>query len=77
VNVRIGRFVVDFLWREQDLIVEVDGWRSHGTRSAFERDRARDASLKLLGFEVLRFTWRQVMSDRARVVKTIGALIQR
>ena len=45
------------------LVVEVDGWESHGTRSAFEDDRARDARLKLLGFDVLRFTWRQVEDD--------------
>jgi very-short-patch-repair endonuclease len=62
VNARVDRFVVDFLWAEPRLIVEVDGWESHRTRSAFEEDRARDARLKLLGSDVLRFTW----SDRNR-----------
>jgi very-short-patch-repair endonuclease len=75
VNARVGPFVVDFLWPEQRLIVEVDGWESHRTRSAFEVDRARDARLKLLGYEVLRFTWRQVESDPARVGATIRALL--
>ena len=74
VNVRVDRFVVDFLWRPQGLVVELDGWRSHGTPSAFETDRARDTRLKLLGYEVLRFTWRQV-DDRpnevARAVRTL------
>ena len=45
VNVAIDGYEVDFLWREQRLIVEVDGWDSHRTRSAFEEDRARDARL--------------------------------
>jgi very-short-patch-repair endonuclease len=75
VNVEIDRYEVDFLWRTQRLIVEADGWESHGTRSAFEEDRARDARLKVLGFDVLRFTWRQIESDSAAVAATIRALL--
>lgn len=77
VNVRLGRWVVDFLWRGARLVVEVDGWESHRTRSAFEQDRARDAGLKVVGYEVLRFTWRQVNSDPARVAGTIRAILCR
>jgi very-short-patch-repair endonuclease len=76
VNARAGRFEVDFLWREAQLVVEVDGWESHRTRSAFEEDRARDARLKLLGYEVLRFTWRQVTSDADGVAKTVRTLFR-
>ncbi len=76
VNVRIDRFVVDFLWRREGLIVEVDGWKSHGTRFAFEQDRSRDARLKLLGFDVVRFTWRQIASERAAVAATIRGLLR-
>jgi very-short-patch-repair endonuclease len=36
VNVKLDRFEVDFLWRDQRLVVEVDGWGSHRTRTAFE-----------------------------------------
>lgn len=71
VNVRVGSFTVDFLWAERRLIVEVDGYRAHGTRAAFESDRARDVELRLLGYEVARFTWRQ-LSERPREVA--GAL---
>jgi very-short-patch-repair endonuclease len=75
VNVMVDRYEVDFLWRERRLVVEVDGWVSHRTRSAFEEDRARDASLKSLGHDVLRFTWRQVTRDAHEVAKTIRALL--
>ena len=75
VNVRIDRFEVDFLWRPQRLIIEVDGWASHGTRSAFEEDRARDARLKLLGYDVVRFTWRQVTSEGAAVTRALRTLL--
>ena len=36
---------VDFLWRDHGLVVEVDDWKSHRGRQAFEDDRARDAFL--------------------------------
>jgi very-short-patch-repair endonuclease len=76
VNVKVDRYEVDFLWRAERLAVEVDGWKSHGTRSAFEEDRARDARLKLIGFDVLRITWRQVVETAPEVAKTIRTLLR-
>jgi very-short-patch-repair endonuclease len=75
-NATVDRFEVDFLWRKQRLIVEVDGWESHRTRSAFEEDRVRDARLKVHGYEVLRFTWRQVTSDPVGVARTLRILLR-
>jgi very-short-patch-repair endonuclease len=75
VNARIGAYEVDFLWRDRRLIVEVDGFRHHGDRSAFESDRARDAHLQRLGFRVLRFTWRQIRGTPAIVARTLRALV--
>jgi very-short-patch-repair endonuclease len=77
MNAAVDRYEVDFLWSDQSLIVEVDGWESHRTRSAFEEDRARDARLTVLGYEVVRFTWRQVTDDARGVAKTIRALLSR
>jgi very-short-patch-repair endonuclease len=77
VNVKVDCYEVDFLWPIERLIAELDGWEAHGTRSAFEEDRARDVRLKLLGFEVLRFTWRQIESDSASVAAAIRALMAR
>jgi very-short-patch-repair endonuclease len=59
-NARIDRFIVDFLWREHRLIVETDGYQFHRGRQAFEDDRRRDTQLRLMGFEVIRFTYRQI-----------------
>jgi very-short-patch-repair endonuclease len=77
VNVQLDRFLVDFLWRDQRLVVEVDGWVSHRMRSAFEEDRARDVRLNVLGFTVLRFTWRQIEDDPRRVARTVREVLQR
>jgi very-short-patch-repair endonuclease len=71
VNVRLGAFTVDFFWRDVRLVVEVDGWESHRTRSAFEADRARDAQLKSDGYQVLRFAHRQIERDPGGVVATL------
>jgi very-short-patch-repair endonuclease len=75
VNVRIGPFLVDFLWRDRRLIAETDGYRFHRGRTAFEDDRARDVELKLLGYEVVRFTHRQVMGEAGLVARTLRALL--
>jgi very-short-patch-repair endonuclease len=74
VNARVGPFLVDFLWRDARLIVETDGYRFHRGRQAFEGDRARDAELKLLGNDVLRFTYTQITREPLRVARTLRAL---
>jgi very-short-patch-repair endonuclease len=56
VNSHVEEKEVDFVWRERGVIVETDGWRAHGTRRAFERDRLRDAELTAAGWRVLRVT---------------------
>jgi very-short-patch-repair endonuclease len=77
VNARVGPFEVDFLWRDTKLVVETDGWNSHGGRLAFEEDRARDVDLKLRGYEVIRFTYRQVMEQPGVVIEKLRALLGR
>jgi very-short-patch-repair endonuclease len=59
-----GWIEVDALWRAQRLIVELDGYETHGTRTAFERDRARDRALMAEGWRVVRLTWRQLEHER-------------
>jgi very-short-patch-repair endonuclease len=68
VNVRIGGYEVDFLWREQRLVVEIDGYRYHSTRRAFEHDRSKDAALQDAGFVVVRITWRQLVHQPFAIV---------
>lgn len=75
VNRIVASYEVDFLWPEQRLIVEADGRRTHLTRAAFERDRAKDAKLTVAGYRVVRFTYRQICHDPATVARTLGALL--
>jgi predicted transcriptional regulator of viral defense system len=62
----------DFHWPAHDLIVETDGWKSHRTRAAFERDRAKDAALTAAGYRVVRFTWR---TPDATILRRLQALL--
>ena len=75
VNARVGRFEVDFLWPEHRLAVEVDGYRYHANRRAFERDRARDAALAAAGYTVLRVTWRQMTRTPETVIARVAAAL--
>jgi very-short-patch-repair endonuclease len=72
VNVRVKGHLVDFLWRRHRLIVEIDGYRFHSSRSAFERDRRRDAELAAAGYQVIRVTWRQITEEPYSVVALLS-----
>jgi very-short-patch-repair endonuclease len=76
VNVRVGPHEVDFLWREQRLIVEIDGFAFHSSRASFERDRVRDARLTAEGFRVIRVTWRQLVDRPEALVARIAAALR-
>jgi very-short-patch-repair endonuclease len=75
VNVRVGRFLVDFLWRDQRLAVETDGYRYHRGRQAFEDDRARDLELRARGFEVIRLSETQVAEEPRSVAETLRPIL--
>jgi len=75
VNSMVEGEEVDFFWRAQRLIVETDGHATHGTNVAFERDRARDARLTLLGYRVVRFTYQQLTYERDHVAATLRGLL--
>jgi very-short-patch-repair endonuclease/predicted transcriptional regulator of viral defense system len=75
VNAAVARLEVDFLFAAARLVVETDGWRFHGTRAAFERDRRRDATLTLAGYRALRFTHRQLEREPDAVAATVAAAL--
>jgi hypothetical protein len=56
--------------------VELDGYETHGTRAAFESDRARDRALQVAGWRVCRVTWRQLHERPAAVVSELSVLLR-
>lgn len=75
VNVRLLDYIVDFLWADAGLVVEVDGRGSHATRRAFQADRDRDGRLAVAGYLVLRFTWWDVTRRPAVVADRVRRLL--
>lgn len=71
VNVKIDSLEVDFLWPNQHLIVETDGYRYHRGHTAFEQDRSRDLKLRALGFEVMRLSYRQVVDQADQIAAVL------
>src|SRR4051794_7046642 len=63
----------DFRWTRERLIVELDGFETHGTRAAFERDRARDRALMAAGWRVPQNTTRQLDAARSPPAAELGA----
>ena len=72
-----GRFFeVDCLWREQRVVVELDGIQAHGTDLAFEKDRERDRLLIAEGWRVARVTWRQLRDDTPSVLADLRRVLR-
>jgi len=74
-NVKIGRWEVDFLWREHKLIVEIDSFLYHRGSVSFHEDHARDLGLRRRGYTVLHFTEKQLEEEPEHVAADVaGAL---
>jgi very-short-patch-repair endonuclease len=74
-NIVIEGMEVDAAWREQAVIVELDGYTFHGTRDAFERDRRRDRHLTANGWRVLRITSRDLEDRPLELATQLRALL--
>src|SRR3954447_861557 len=75
INRRSDHGELDATWPEQRLIVECDGFATHGTRKAFEADRARDRELIVAGWRVVRVTWRQLIDDPETIAAQLSVLL--
>jgi very-short-patch-repair endonuclease len=69
------RYRVDCHWPHLQLIVELDGWKGHSTRSAFQDDRARDRVLHATGFSVIHLTWNQLDVEPEEVAADLRTLL--
>lgn len=67
--------VVDLLFEQRRVVVEVDGWRSHRSHDAFVSDRRRQNKLVAAGYQVLRFTWDDLVNDPDDVVRQVLAAV--
>jgi very-short-patch-repair endonuclease len=73
VNVRIGPYLVDFLWRGRRFVVETDSYLYHRGRAAFQDDHGRDLELMRRGYEVLRLSERQLEAESERTAAVLAS----
>lgn len=76
VNVKLGRWEVDFLWRAQRVVVETDYWSYHRGSVAFEDDHARDLDLRVAGYTAFRFADRQLENEPQRIAAVLHAALE-
>ena len=56
----VAGWEVDFLWRAERLAVEIDGYASHSTPRAFERDHSKALDLQRAGLTLIRLSANQL-----------------
>lgn len=74
-NARLGPWTVDLLWREQRLVVELDGHAAHSSPWARDRDARKTLDLQRAGWRVIRFTGRQLARTPEWVLVQIAAAL--
>jgi len=67
---------VDCRWPEHRLTVELDSYRYHGSRYAWEQDRRREREARARGDEFRRYTYGDVEEPRLMLAE-LGKLLQR
>jgi very-short-patch-repair endonuclease len=75
INRLTDRGEIDATWPDHRLIVECDGFAAHGTRQAFEDDRAKDRELVVAGWRVMRLTWRQLRDDSDTIARQLASVL--
>ncbi len=77
INVRVNGREVDAFFPEHNLIVELDGWETHRTKTAFEDDRERDADNLQHGLSTIRITRDRVRRTPDREAARLREILQR
>jgi hypothetical protein len=74
-NRKRGAHYVDCRWPGNRLTVELDSYRFHRSRRAWEQDRERERAARGRGDEFRRYTWRDVVEEPAPTVVELRALL--
>jgi hypothetical protein len=72
VNVKVGKYTVDFLWPAHMLAVETDFFAYHRGNQAFEDDHERELHLRRAGYVVRRYTGAQLDNYPAEIAAELG-----
>jgi very-short-patch-repair endonuclease len=74
-NRRAGRYWVDCRWPELRLTVELDSYRYHHSRHAWEQDRRREREARARGDDFRRYTYGDVFEQPQLMLAELHALL--
>ncbi|SER74666.1 Very-short-patch-repair endonuclease [Propionibacterium cyclohexanicum] len=75
-NVRVDGYYIDVAWKELKVGLEIDGYRFHSDRAAFEADRIRDQRLQARGWIIMHVTWRQCVESPEETVQLLKRVLR-
>ena len=74
-NTVAGGRRVDCRWPERRLTIELDGYRYHRSRHAWERDRQREREARSRGDEFRRYTYADVLEHPRQMLRELRDLL--
>ncbi len=78
INELVAGARVDVLFTEERVILELDGWETHGTKAAFTADRKQDATiLARTGMPTVRITYEGFHQRPAKEAEQLHAILAR
>ena len=69
------KYFIDFAYPKAQLAIELDGWRFHGRREAWEADIRRSNALMTADWKVIRGTWRSLQRDPREVIRRVASFL--
>lgn len=76
VNPLLEDHLIDCLWPQFKVMIELDGCTYHADPATQGRDARRDVKHTLMGYQVNRFTWPQFRDGRPEVIDLALALLR-
>jgi len=70
-----GSHRVDCRWPEKKVTVELDGYRYHSSRHAWESDRRRERDARVRGDEFRRYTYGDVFEEPKLMLAELRGLL--
>lgn len=74
-NKRVGNRYIDCRWPRRKLTIELDSYRYHATRHAWEEDRRREREARRRGDDFRRFTSGDVFDEEAALVDELRPIL--
>jgi hypothetical protein len=76
-NIRAGGRHVDCRWPDFKLTVELDSYRFHSSRHAWEQDRRRERQARARGDDFRRYTYTDVYEEPAAMMAELRSILRR